>query len=387
MSTNTRTSPFTMFAILGTILFYLLTLFIVLIVLVIIFMKFAKVFGGKPSKKQKQKYSQYSNYEQGKFRNLMPQFSVTKTSDFIDDSSHPKSTRRPDFDIPYIKIDPKSLEQKTKHARITWFGHSTILLEIDGKNIMIDPMFGDVPSPVSFIGQKRYSKGLPLEIENLPPIDAVLLTHDHYDHLDYQSILKIKEKVKKFYVPLGLNAHLHRWDVPTSKIEELNWYETANLAGIAFTLTPSHHYSGRSLNDRFESLWGGWVIKGTLDTIYLSGDGGYGSHFKQIGEKYGPFDFAMIECGQYSRYWLQNHLFPEQSVAVAKDVGAKLIMPIHWGAFTLAMHSWDAPVKRFLAKAKILDIPVTTPKIGEHIVLGKSPNEQPQSTWWEKERI
>lgn len=373
-----------MLAILGTILFYVLIFILVLIILVILFMKFAKVFGGKPSMKQKQKYSQYPNHKQGKFTNLMPQFTVTQAPDFIDDSLQPKSTRRPDFEIPYVKIDPKSLTQKTEHTRITWFGHSTMLLEMDGKNIMIDPMFGDVPSPVPFIGQKRYSKGLPLSIDELPPIDAVLITHDHYDHLDYPSILKIKDKVKKFYVPLGLNFHLDRWGVPASKIEELNWHETAVLEGIKFTLTPSHHYSGRSLNDRFESLWGGWVIKGALDNIYLSGDGGYGPHFKQIGDEYGPFDFAMIECGQYSRYWRQNHLFPEQTARVAADVGAKLIMPIHWGAFTLAMHSWSAPVKRLLTKAKELEIPVTTPKIGEQIVLGKAPEEQPKSAWWEK---
>lgn len=372
-----------MLRILGSILLYLLLILVVLIVLIMVFIKLAKVFGGKPSEKQKEKYSQYPNHQEGKFTNLMPQFTLTQAPDFIDDSLHPKSTRRPDFDIPYVKIDPKSLDQKPKHTRITWFGHSTMLLEIDGKNVLIDPMFADVPSPVSFIGQKRYSKGLPLSIEELPLIDAVLLTHDHYDHLDYPSILKIKNKVKKFYVPLGLSAHLNRWDVSIAKIEELNWYETANLDGIQFTLTPSHHYSGRSLSDRFESLWGGWVIKGALDNIYLSGDGGYGPHFKQIGEMYGPFDFAMIECGQYSRYWRQNHLFPEQSVRVAVDVGAQLIMPIHWGAFTLAMHSWNAPVKRFLTKAKELDIPVTTPKIGEQIVLGKATEEQPRTTWWE----
>ena len=373
-----------MLAILGTILFYLLISLLILILGIVAFMKFGKVFGRKPSKQQKETYSQYPNHVQGKFTNLMPQLNIVETPNFIDDSLHPKSTRRPNFEIPYVKIAPQSLTKKTKHTRVTWFGHSTILLEMDGKNILIDPMFGEIPSPVSFIGQKRYSKGLPLNIDELPPIDAVLMTHDHYDHLDYQSILKIKNKVKKFYVPLGLSAHLHRWEVSTSKIEELNWHQTAELDGIRLTLTPSHHYSGRSLMDRFESLWGGWVIKGTLDNIYLSGDGGYGAHFKEIGKAYGPFDFAMIECGQYSRYWRQNHLFPEQSVQVAAEVGAKLIMPIHWGAFTLAMHAWDAPVKRFLVAATALNIPVTTPKIGEQIVLGKEPKEQPKSTWWEK---
>lgn len=346
-----------------------------------LFIKFAKVFGSKPSEEQKLKYSNYPNHQDGRFVNLMPMNTVIDTPDFIDDSYQPTASRQPNFNIPYVKVNPIDLQKKTKHARFTWFGHSTFLVEIEGKNLMIDPMLSAVPSPVQRIGRKRYSKGLPLTIPELPVLDGVLITHDHYDHLDYQSIKKIKNKVKTFYVPLGVSAHLMAWGVPKAHIQELNWYESASLAGIKLTLTPSHHYSGRSLTDRFQSLWGGWIIKGTYDNIYLSGDGGYGAHFKEIGAQYGPFDFAMIECGQYSRYWRQNHLFPEQSAQVALEVKAKLVMPIHWGAFTLAMHSWTAPVERFLKRIEALGIPVTTPKIGQQLVLDPAV-EKPSSTWW-----
>lgn len=349
-----------------------------------VFIKFAKVFGAKPSEEQKRKYRAYPNYEGDQFKNLMPQFSIVETPDFIDNSIQPKISRQPDFDIPYIKLRPEDLNQKSKHARLTWFGHSTFLLEIDGKNIMIDPMFSNVPSPVQGIGRRRYSKGLPLTIEELPPIDIVLITHDHYDHLDYKSIQKIQSKVKEFYVPLGLSAHLMAWGVSKNNIRELNWYEKIVTDSLQFILTPSHHYSGRSLTDRFQSLWGGWIIKGRYDNIYLSGDGGYGPHFKEIGLRYGPFDLALIECGQYSRYWRQNHLFPEQSALVASEVRAKLAMPIHWGAFTLAMHDWTAPVERFLKQMEVLDIPVATPKIGELLVLDPT-HAIPSSSWWKNQ--
>lgn len=368
---------------LGTLLLGLLIILVSLIICIMLFVKFAKVFGAKPSEKQKLSYQKYSNYQDGKFVNLMPNNTVLETPNFVDDSLEPKASRQPDFDIPYVKINPKDLEQKTKHARFTWFGHSTFLLEMDGKNIMIDPMLSAVPSPVQGIGRKRYSKGLPLTIAELPALDAVLITHDHYDHLDYLSIKALKDKVKMFYVPLGVSAHLMAWGISMDKIQELNWYEQVSLGEIELTLTPTHHYSGRSLTDRFQSLWGGWIIKGQYDNIYLSGDGGYGPHFREIGAKYGPFDFAMIECGQYSRYWRQNHLFPEQSAQVAEEVGAKLVMPIHWGAFTLAMHRWNAPVERFLAKIKTFGIAATTPQIGQQFVLDPA-IAKPTGAWWEK---
>lgn len=336
-------------------------------------------FGGKLTAQQKEKYRHSPHYHNGKFANLVPLNTVYQAPDFIDDSIHPRAERQPNFEIPFIKINPQDLEQKTERARITWFGHSTMLLEIDGKNIMIDPMFSATPSPIQWIGRKRFSKGLPLTIAELPAIDAVLLTHDHYDHLDYYSIKEIKNKVKRFYTPLGLSVHLLAWGVEAAKIQELDWFETVELDSLKFTLTPSHHYSGRSLSDRFATLWGGWIIKGQQENIYLSGDGGYGLHFKKIGDLYGPFDFAMIECGQYCRYWQQNHLFPEQTAQVALDVRAKVMMPIHWGAFTLAMHAWTNPIERLLKKAEGFGVRVVTPMIGEWVVLGETVG---YGDWW-----
>ncbi|MGH1338649.1 MAG: MBL fold metallo-hydrolase [Aureispira sp.] len=371
-----------MLKILGIILLVVVTFLLLLIVLILLYVYKAAVFGAKPSGEKLHAYQRYNNFKQGKFENILPQATIFETTDFIDDSLQPKETRTPDFELPIIPLSKGSFDQKIAAPRLTWFGHSTLLIEMEGKNILIDPMFGEAASPLRNIGAKRFKPGLPLSIEDLPPIDVVLITHDHYDHLDYESILAIKDKIPQFFIPVGMHAHLERWGVASNKIKEFNWYEETLLGEIRFVFTPSHHYSGRSLNDRFASLWGGWILQSTSHNIYLSGDGGYGPHFAKIGATYGPFDFAMIECGQYSRYWRQNHLFPEESAKVGRDVRAEIMMPIHWAGFALAMHSWDAPVKRFLEAASKLEIPVTTPKIGEPIILDET-TPLPSSHWWE----
>lgn len=367
----------------GTLLGVLLGVLLLLIVLVLLFVQFAPVFGAKPSKAQREAYEAYPNYSRGRFHNLMPQFTVTESSEFIDDSLHNKAERRPDQPLPYLKPSPEDIVATSEHARLLWFGHSTFLIEIDGVRLLLDPMMSDYPSPLPPFGGKRFAEGLPLEIEELPPIDAILFTHDHYDHLDYQSVLQLKGKVSRYIVPVGMSAHLLRWGIPKQQIRELNWYETAKVENVEVIFTPSHHYTGRSWRDRFQSLWGGWVILGQEQRLYVSGDGGYGPHFKRVGEEYGPFDLALVECGQYSRYWRQNHLFPEQAANVGQDVQAKLMMPIHWGGFALAMHRWTDPPERFLIRAHDLGIPVTTPRIGEYLVLDPE-EEPPMERWWRK---
>jgi len=223
---------------------------------------------------------------------------------------------------------------------------------------------------------------LPIEIENLPQIDLVLLSHDHYDHLDHGSILKLIKKTKLFFVPLGVGAHLKAWGVSSNQIKELNWWDEQHLKGLQIIFTPSRHFSGRGITDRFSTLWGSWVIKSEKQRIYFSGDGGYGPHFKTIGQQHGPFDFAMIECGQYHKNWADIHMMPEESVQAGIDLNTKLAMPIHWGAFTLSLHSWIDPVERFLKEAKALKLPVITPQIGEIITVG---NEHDQNNhWWYK---
>jgi L-ascorbate metabolism protein UlaG (beta-lactamase superfamily) len=263
--------------------------------------------------------------------------------------------------------------------KITWFGHSAILLQIDGKNILIDPMLGNAAAPVPFM-TKRFPYVQSLDLDVLPEIDAIIISHDHYDHLDYQTILVLKEKVKHFYTPLGVGSHLRSWGVDASKITELDWWQSTDFEGLRFVATPARHFSGRSISDRNKTQWSSWVIVGAKEKIYFSGDSGYGPHFREIGTKYGPFDFAMLECGQYNERWEAIHMLPEQTVQAALDLKCKRMMPIHWGAFNLSLHSWTDPVERVTEAAAKHNLDVIVPVIGRRF----SPAEDKFDTsyWW-----
>ena len=278
------------------------------------------------------------------------------------------------------KLDSTFLANQVSGSRLVWFGHSAFFLQIDDVTILIDPMLGQVAAPHPWLGTKRFSKDLPLEIEKLPHVDVVVISHDHYDHLDYQSILKLKNKVDRFIVPLGVGVHLEAWGVDPDQIEELDWWEETSHQKISYICTPAQHFSGRKFSNGQKTLWSSWVIRSERTNLYFSGDSGYSDHFKEIGEKYGPFDLAMMECGQYNKMWPDIHMFPEETAQAGLDVRAKTIMPIHWGAFKLALHSWTDPVERVTAKAKELGIPVLIPKIGE-LVENPYPNYQ-SSDWW-----
>jgi len=288
---------------------------------------------------------------------------------------------RPSNELPVLKIDSTEIANFNKGNRLIWFGHSAFLLQLDQKNILIDPMLGDVPAPHPWLGGKRYSKQLPIEIEQLPKIDAILISHDHYDHLDYGSIQKLKSKTDQFLVPLGVGAHLKAWDIEADRIEEFDWWQETSFSGLKLAFTPARHFSGRGLNNRASTLWGSWVIIGDEDSLYFSGDSGYGNHFKEIGSKFGPFDFAMMECGQYDEKWHNIHMMPEETAQAAIDVKAKIAMPIHWGAFTLALHSWTDPAERLSKKAQELGQSIIIPKIGESIQLKELKVEN--SNWWQ----
>lgn len=266
----------------------------------------------------------------------------------------------------------------TDSTYVTWYGHSAFLLTLKEQRVLIDPMFGDYASPIPF-GSKRYTYANEIPIDAIVPVDVVLFSHDHYDHLDYPTIKKIKDKVGVFLVPLGLGSHLKRWDVPAEKIIELDWWQTHTLNGITYTATPARHFSGRGLTDRDATQWAGWSIKTNTKAIYYSGDSGYGDHFKMIGEKLGPFDFALMECGQYNETWAQIHMMPEESVAASLDVGAKVVLPVHWGAFRLAPHSWTDSVERFSKEAQTKGLAYVTPTIGERLNLSNLPRTK---AWW-----
>lgn len=348
----------------------LLVFFGVLVTAIALFIIYHPTFGGSPSKEEKEIYSHFENYSAGKFSNQIStdmNMSLSVIFSLLKDSIKGKNGRSPKTPIPISPINWNQIE--SNQDSLIWFGHSTFFLQIDGKKILLDPMFGPSPSPFSFVGSKRYSKDLLYIIDELPLIDAVLITHDHYDHLDFPSIHRLKEKVGHFLVPHGVAAHLKRWGVETEKITELNWWDEIEWKGLTIASVPAQHFSGRGPTNRDTTLWTGWVVIGRNNRLYTSGDGGYGPHFEQIGEKYGPFDLTLIEGGQYDKRWSSIHMMPEESVQAHLDVRGKNMMLIHWAAFTLAYHGWTEPVVRALRAAKESDVHLITPKIGELILL------------------
>jgi L-ascorbate metabolism protein UlaG (beta-lactamase superfamily) len=357
---------------------------LLLVIVITLFINFYPSFGGSHSAEKIKSFEQSRHYEKGNFINQIPtslnmNFGklVTVLRDYI--GGIPNQT--PENPLPVLPVDSMTIVSKGDSlVRITWFGHSAFLLEINGKNILLDPMFGDYVGPHPWLGPSRFSNGIPIKIEKLPQIDLVLFSHDHYDHLDYESVLKLKEKVKQFFVPLGVGSHLEEWGVDINKIRELNWWDEIIFDEIQFVCAPARHFSGRGIFNRNTTMWASWVIKSNTFAIYFSGDSGYGPHFKEIGEKYGPFDFAMLECGQYDKRWESIHMMPEQTAQAALDLKAKLMMPIHWGSFVLALHSWKDPVERVTRKAQELNVNVVTPKIGEQFLLNEPIIED--NRWW-----
>lgn len=341
--------------------------------------------GATPDKGQRAAFAQRGHDESGKFANLEQadmNISVSAGLSMLKDSVFAGEVqRRPAGSLPLADIDWALIA--SGEDSLTWFGHSAFLLSIDGKKLFIDPMLGHRASPVSFAGSARYSADWLGSIGQLPDIDAVLLTHDHYDHLDYGSIRALKSKVGHFFVPLGVGAHLERWGVESACITELDWWDEAAFDGLTLVLTPSQHFSGRGLFNRNSTLWGGWIVLGCDIRFYTSGDGGYGSHFKTIGERYGPFDLVLMEGGQYDERWETSHMTPEQAVQAALDVRGERMMLVHWAAFTLAFHSWTDPIERATAEAQRLGVDLLTPKIGETLSLSRL-DCCVSARWWER---
>lgn len=353
----------------------------VVLVVGLLFLNLSPQFGAKTKGERAARIQQSPNFRDGEFRNvqettLMHNFEFSSITGYFTTGD-----KAPDWSIPVDKIPSNYFaDVPDTLTRLTWFGHSAALLEIDGKKIFLDPMLASVPAPHPWLGSKRFNDTLPLAVDQLPELDAVLISHDHYDHLSYESIVAIKDRVKRFYVPLGIAAHLLSWGVAEDKIVELDWWDEATLEGITFACTPSRHFSGRGVLDGCSTLWCSWVIRGSNASIFFGGDSGYDKAFGEIGKKYGPFDLAMLECGQYNRQWPEIHMMPEETVQANIDLNSKLLMPIHWGAFKLALHSWTEPAERVSKKARELNVAITTPRIGQPIVIGQP---APASAWWE----
>ncbi|GAO44448.1 MBL fold metallo-hydrolase [Flavihumibacter petaseus] len=285
----------------------------------------------------------------------------------------------PSHPLPHVQQDLRDYEGD--HPRITWFGHSSYLIQARGINLLIDPVFSGHASPVpgmvkAFPGANTYG------ISQMPPIDLVIITHDHYDHLDRKTQLALAAHTKAYVCPLGVGKYLQRWGVPTSKIRELNWWESWNAdvseTPLHLTAMPARHFSGRGLVNG-KTLWASYLLQFAGAKIYLGGDSGYDNHFVQIGEKAGPIDLAILECGQYNLQWPLIHMLPEEAVQAAIDLQAKWLLPVHWAKFGLAYHAWDEPIRRVTAAAAKRGVSITTPQIGESILLQ---HHYPQTEWW-----
>lgn len=264
--------------------------------------------------------------------------------------------------------------------KFTWFGHSSVLLQSDGMNVLIDPVLTERFFPIPWMGPKRFSE-LPIGISDLPDIDVVLITHDHHDHLEPRTIKALDKKVSRYIVPLGVEKHLIKWGIDRDRIVSLAWWENTTFRSMEFNCTPSRHFSGRRLTGQKRTEYCSWVIKTPYHSFFDSGDGSLGRHFELIHERFGDFDLAFMECGQYNEKWHYSHMYPEESVHMAKKVGARLSVPVHWGSFVLSEHAWDDPIKRFVKEAGNIGLDILAPGICQTI--RSSDNEH--TDFWNKE--
>jgi L-ascorbate metabolism protein UlaG (beta-lactamase superfamily) len=264
--------------------------------------------------------------------------------------------------------------------RITWLGHSTTLVEMEGRRFLLDPVWYQRASPFTRLGPKRFFDN-PLPLEELPPVDYILLSHDHYDHLDKGTMTSLVKKGIPVITMLRVGNHLRNWGLDKDLITELDWWQAVHLeGGFTITATPARHFSGRWLNDRFHALWGAFAIKGPKHNVYYGADSGYYSGFSEIGGRLGPFDLTLLEIGAYNEEWQTIHMGPEDAVKAHQGLKGRLLMPTHWGTFPLAFHPWTEPVMRLIKEAHKQQVPLLIPAPGETCTVGK---EGYISRWWE----
>lgn len=352
--------------------------------------------GRNPKNEDLAKIETLPNYRNGEFKNLddtvsysnVPQTVSTapasssgtrrrpRWTGFLKYFFRDKTTTHPATPIPMMVTD---LHTHFAKPTVIWFGHSSALVKTKGANILFDPSFNGFAGPFrglvnAFDGTNYYVS------RDFPELDAVVISHDHYDHLDYTTIRQLRKKTKRFVVPMGVGSHLRRWGIPAENISEVNWHDVVTLPdGIRIISTPAFHRSNRTFAQR-KTLWSSYVVDDGEHKIYFSGDTGYSGHFKLIGDRYGPIDLALLECGQYNERWSRSHMFPWQTVRAAQDLRAETVLPIHWGKFAESTHAWNDPVKRLVKSADSARQAVTIPYIGEPYSIGDKPLSYP---WWD----
>ena len=358
-----------------------------------IFLRFAPWLGGRWDAEDLERMRLSDQYDSGRFRNDSPLAIAQGIPSSFSPPERPPSSilweflrgredRRPSSPVPNEIPDFDRIISAPSHQlRVTWFGHSTCLIELEGKVFMTDPVFVHQPSPLPGMGPKTFPGSNPFQADDIPHLDAIVLSHDHYDHLDYHTIRKLDGKTDKYFVPLGVAAHLKRWGISGERIVELDWWESRSIEGsdIIFTATPAQHFSGRNPFEQNHTLWAGWAIRGKTQSVYFGGDSGYGDLFGIIGERLGPFDITMLDSAQYSVYWSTIHMHPEETVRAHRDLGGNVLLPIHWGKFNLSIHPWTEPMERIIACSALEGVQVATPIIGESFIPSDS---IPQRAWW-----
>jgi len=343
-------------------------------------------FGAKLRGVALEKVERSANFKDGKFRNskgtpTTPSSEPSERKSMVStmwEFFFTGKTRRPKVPLTTAHSDLKSFGDG-QQTRVAWLGHSTMLIRIGGKTILTDPVFSDAIFPIRLLAPKAFAYSKPIEITDLPNVDVVLISHDHFDHLDYASIRALSAKNSMFVTPLGVGSHLKKWGVPQDRIIERDWWQDTAIDGLRLTATPAQHFSGRGVIDRSTTLWASWVIDGNGERLFFSGDSGYFAGFKDIGERFGPFDLTILESGAYNENWIDVHMLPEQTVQAHMDLNGKVLQPIHWGKFDLALHGWAEPVERLLVAAQQSGVHLATPAIGQAYSLQEP---FPQLAWW-----
>ncbi len=354
-------------------------LLFLLIVTVYIFLHQPK-FGKRPSGERLKKIQQSPNFKNGQFQNLSDTPDITDGANYftvLKEFFFYKSKRnKPAATLPSKKADLFHLSKDEN--TLVWFGHSSYFIQVDGKTILVDPVLNGSASPIrfttrSFAGSDVYTP------EDFPAIDYLIITHDHWDHLDYDTVIKLQPKVKKIITGLGTGAHLEHWGFNINDIIEKDWNDYIQLEnGFSVNTTPGRHFSGRTFK-RNGAMWMSFVLTTPSMKIFIGGDSGYDTHFKTVGDKHGPFDLAILECGQYNRYWKHIHMMPEEVVQAAIDLKAAVLFPVHWSKFSLSLHAWDEPAIRVTAEAIKKNLAIVTPMIGEKVQLQHPPLVY---RWW-----
>lgn len=341
------------------------------------------IVGAKPDGERLARMRQSPNYRDGQFHNSDTTLYGLEGSPWesVKRWLFGPEQRHPPAPLPVVALTRANFATPPASGlRATWLGHSTVLVEIDGMRVLFDPVWAKRASPSRLIGPQRFFD-VPLPIGEMPELDAVIASHDHYDHLDrgVVQLLARSQPKTRFFVPLGVGAHLEKWGVAPERITELDWWESASVGALTLTATPARHFSGRGLSDKNHTLWASWSVQGPTHRVFHSGDTGPFAGFVDIGAQHGPFDLTLLKIGAYGEGWPDIHVTPEQAVDAHTKLRGRSLLPIHWGTFNLAFHSWDEPAERVVAAAVANGTKLFMPRPGESIEPSSAPN---RDFWW-----